>query len=103
MTAVLLIAALIGTTLILVRGTICRPLRWLWPALFTCSQCTGAWVGGAAGASGLVTVGHGRVLDAVVVGAATSFLAMLSDAVLLNLLGDPAQAPAQTSTPDSDK
>jgi len=59
------------------------------PALFRCAQCTGAWVGAAAGATGIVTTGHGRILDAVVVGAATSFLSTLADAVLLKLLGDP--------------
>lgn len=85
----MLYLALIGFTLILVRGTIFRPLQARWPALFGCSQCTGTWVGIAAGASGLVTVGHGRVLDAVIVGSATSFLAMAADAVLLRLLGDP--------------
>jgi hypothetical protein len=88
MTAMFLLA-LIGITLIVVRSTLFRPFRRLWPALLMCSQCSGAWVGAAAGASGLVTVGHGRVVDAVVVGAATSFLALLADAVLLNLLGDP--------------
>ncbi len=85
----MLYLALIGFTLILVRGTIFQPLQTRWPALFGCSQCTGTWVGIAAGASGLVTVGHGRVLDAVIVGSATSFLAMAADAVLLRLLGDP--------------
>lgn len=81
--------ALIGLTLILVRGTVFRPLQKLWPALFQCAQCSGAWVGMAAGASGLVPVGHGRALDALIVGAATSFLALLADAILLRLLGEP--------------
>jgi hypothetical protein len=94
MTAVLLLAALIGTTLIVVRSTIFRPIRRLWPDLLECSQCTGAWVGAVAGATGLVTTGHGgRVLDALIVGAATSFLALLADAVLLKLLGDPTEPP----------
>jgi len=81
--------ALIGLTLLLVRGTIFSPLQRLWPALFQCSQCTGAWVGIAAGAGGIVQTGHGRALDAIIAGSATSFLALLSDAVLLRLLGDP--------------
>lgn len=89
MNDLLLLSALVGATLIVVRGTICRPLQQLWPALFQCSQCTGTWVGIAAGATGLVSVGRGRALDAAVVGAATSFLAMAADAVLLKLLGDP--------------
>jgi hypothetical protein len=87
----LLICALVGMTLIIVRGTIFKPVQRLWPALFQCSQCVGTWTGVAAGAGGLVTIGHGRVLDAFVVGAATSFLSMLADAVLLTLLGDPSE------------
>lgn len=81
--------ALIGTTLLVVRGTVFRPIRAVWPALFGCSQCFGTWVGAAAGASGLVSAGHGRILDAVIVGAATSFLALAADAMLLRLLGEP--------------
>jgi len=83
--------ALVGLTLILVRGTIFRPLQRRWPALFECSQCTGMWVGAAAGASGFATMGSGRAVDAVLVGAATSVLAMATDAVLLKLLGDPEE------------
>jgi hypothetical protein len=91
MTSILLLSALIGATLLVVRSTIARPIRRLFPALFECSQCTGTWVGAAAGASGIVTVGFGRIGDAAVVGAATSFLALLADAVLLKLLGDPGE------------
>ena len=91
MNELILLLALVGTTLIVVRGTIFRPLQRLWPALFQCSQCAGTWVGAAAGASGLVTTGHGRILDAAVVGTATSFLSLLADAVLLRLLGDPEE------------
>jgi hypothetical protein len=83
--------ALVGLTLILVRGTIFRSLQNRAPALFGCAQCVGAWVGATAGASGIVPAGHGRILDAVIVGAATSFLATLADAVLLKLLGDPSE------------
>jgi hypothetical protein len=91
MTTLLLLSALIGATLIVVRGTICRPIRKIWPALLECSQCTGTWVGVMAGVSGIVSVGRGRVIDAIVVGAATSFLAMVADAILLKLLGDPSE------------
>jgi len=87
----LLVCALVGTTLLVVRGTIFRPLQRLWPALFQCSQCFGAWIGAAAGVSGIVSVGRGRVLDAIVVGAATSFLSLLADGVLLTMLGDPSE------------
>lgn len=89
MNPILHVAALIGATLIVVRGTIFRPIQRLWPALFQCSQCTGMWVGAAAGASGIVALGHGRAVDALVVGASTSFLSMVADAALLKLLGDP--------------
>ena len=43
-----------------------------------------------AGASGVVPAGHAWPVDALVVGAATSFLALAADALLLKLLGDPA-------------
>lgn len=71
------------------RGTVFRWLQRLWPPLFQCSQCVGTWVGIVAGTSGVVQVGHGRLVDAVLVGAATSFLSMAADAVFLKLLGDP--------------
>ena len=87
----LLISALVGATLIVVRGTVLRRVRALWPALLECSQCTGTWVGIVAGATGVVSVGRGHVIDAIVVGAATSFLSLLADAVLLKLLGDPSE------------
>jgi len=70
MNEVLLLSALVGATLIIVRGTILRRVRVLWPALLGCSQCTGTWVGIVAGATGIVSVGHGRVVDAIVVGIA---------------------------------
>ena len=81
--------ALVGLTLLLVRGTIFRSLQRRWPALFQCSQCAGMWVGLAAGAGGIVSAGHGRAVDAVLAGAATSVLSLAADAVLLKLLGDP--------------
>jgi hypothetical protein len=87
----LILSALVGATLLVARSTLLRPVRRLWPALLECSQCVGVWVGAAAGASGLVPAGHGRLLDAIIVGASTSFLATLSDAVLLFLLGDPKE------------
>ena len=89
MNTTLLLLALVGTTLIVVRGTIFQPVRRLWPALLGCSMCAGTWIGAGAGASGIVTMGHGRALDAYVIGTATSFLSLLADAVLLKLLGDP--------------
>jgi len=91
MNSVLLLSALIGATLIIVRGTICRPIRRIWPSLLRCSQCTGMWVGAMAGVSGIVSVGQGHVVDTIVVGAATSFLALLADAILIQLLGDPGE------------
>lgn len=89
MNGLLLISALIGATLIVVRSTLFRPVRRLWPALLECAQCAGTWVGVAAGATGVVALGRGPLLDAVLVGCATSFLATIADALLLRLLGDP--------------
>jgi len=91
MSTVLLPLALIGATLLVVRSVVFGPLRRFWPALFSCAQCVGTWVGLAAGATGIVTTGHGRVLDAIIIGAATSFLSLLADATLLKLLGDPSE------------
>ncbi len=85
----MLFVALVGATLILVRGTIFEGLRKLFPPLLDCTQCTGTWVGIFAGASGVVPMGHGPVLDALIVGCATSVLSLLTDAVLMKLLGDP--------------
>jgi hypothetical protein len=49
----------------------------------------GFWVGVAAGVSKVVQLGHGHAVDAILIGAATSFLSMAADAVLIRLLGDP--------------
>jgi hypothetical protein len=87
----ILLIALVGATLIVVRGAIFGPLQRLYPPLFRCCQCAGFWVGVAAGATGLASAGHGRTLDALVVGCATSFLSLAADAVLLKLLGDPEE------------
>jgi hypothetical protein len=84
----LLVFALIGATLIIVRSTLLKPVRQLWPTLLECSMCVGVWVGAAAGASGVAAVGHGRALDALIGGSATSILALLADAVLVKLIGD---------------
>jgi hypothetical protein len=82
-----LTSALVGTTLIVVRGTLFKRLQQLWPVFFRCAQCVGMWVGAAAGASGIAPMGHGRVVDGLIVGAATSFLSLLAEAVLVKLLG----------------
>lgn len=89
MTGLIHLSALIGATLIVVRSTIFAPVRKLWPALLGCAQCTGFHVGFIAGATGVVQAGHGRIVDAIVVGCSASFLSLLGDAVLLKLLGDP--------------
>lgn len=91
MTSLILLAALIGATLIIVRGTIFRSLQTWLPSLFRCAQCTGFWVGVVAGASRIVVVGQGRLVDAMLVGAATSFLAMAADALLVTMLGEPEE------------
>jgi hypothetical protein len=84
-TQLLLISALIGTTLIVSSGTIFSFLRKLWPSFLGCSQCVGLWVGAAFGVSGLVTTGYGLVADVIVVGSATSFLSLLANKILLKL------------------
>jgi hypothetical protein len=89
MNAFLFVCALIGATLLVARSTVFRPIQRLWPALFQCCQCVGVWIGAGAAASGIVTTGHGLVIDVLIVSSATSFAAMLADAVLLKLLGDP--------------
>jgi hypothetical protein len=89
----LIFVALIGATLLLVRGAIFAPVRRLWPALFGCAQCAGFWAGVLGGASGLAeAAGRSRALDAIVLGCAVSIGALLTDAVLLRLLGDPHAA-----------
>ncbi len=88
---ILTLIGLIGATLIVVRGTAFRLIRRLAPSFLGCSQCFGMWVGAAAGAAGIVVTGHGRVLDAIIVGSATSYLSMLADAVFINLLGEPLE------------
>lgn len=84
--------ALVGTTLIVVDSTLFRPIQKLWPALLKCAQCAGFWIGAAGGASGLLDVGHGRVVNAFIVGTGTSFLSLLAYAVLVNLLGEPKES-----------
>lgn len=74
--------ALVGLTLILVRGTIFERVRQLWPALLTCSRCVGFWVGTLAGAARIVSLGHGQAIDAILVGCAVSVLSISADIVL---------------------
>jgi len=81
--------ALVGLTLIIVRGTIFEGVRHLWPALLECSQCTGFWVGAWAGGFQLTTFGHSRGVDMFLTGCAVSVLSIMTDAVFLKLLGDP--------------
>lgn len=85
----LTLAAMVGATLVVTRSTLLARARRLYPPLFGCSQCAGFWVGTVAGAGGLVSVGRGVPVDALVAGCATSLLALLTDALLLKLLGDP--------------
>lgn len=72
---------LVGVTLIISRGTI---FAWLQRrvAAVKCPQCVGMWVGIAGGAYGLVQTGYGRIIDAFIVGGATSFLALLFGVIL---------------------
>lgn len=83
--------ALIGTTLIVVRSAIFRPIRKVWPALLECAQCSGLWIGALAGLSGEVVLGGGRIVDTITLAASASFSALLADAILLHLLGGPKE------------
>lgn len=89
MNAFLLISALVGVTIIVTSGAAFMWLQRLYPPLFRCPQCVGFWVGVAAGATGIVSTGHGRILDAMIVGAATSVWSLLTEGVLTSLLGEP--------------
>jgi len=91
--------ALVGATLILVRGSILAPVRKLWPALLGCAQCTGFWVGAAAGAMGFGWADPSRVLSALFAGCATSVLALGTDAALVRLLGDPHEEAPRAPNP----
>lgn len=86
MTTCLLLAAVIGATLIMVRSTVMARVRNIWPEMLGCAQCIGFWIGVTAGALGLVVAGHGRIVDAIIVGCANSFLSLLANAVLIRLL-----------------
>ena len=89
----LLLQSLIGATLIVVRGTLFRRVRAVWPAMLGCSQCFGFWIG-AAGAS-IVSLGYGRWCDMAILGCAVSLLAMATDIVLMRLADGPAEADKQ--------
>lgn len=91
----LLLSALIGATLIVVRGTIFRRMRAVWPAFLACSQCVGFWVGVGAGATSIVSLGYGRWFDTALMGCAVSALAMVTDIVLLKIADGPAEAEEQ--------
>lgn len=84
-----LFLALVGTTIIVTRSTLFRPLQTFYPMFFACSMCVGFWVGVFAVLSGIVTPESPGLRGLFVVGTATSFLSLLSDAVLIKLLGDP--------------
>lgn len=83
--------SLAGTTLIVVRGTVFGFLQKMWPALFQCAQCAGMWVGASFAAIGAVQVHPNVFINAFFVGSATSLTALLADALLVKLLGDPDQ------------
>ena len=89
---------LIGLTLIIVRGEIFGPLQRWWPSFFRCARCVGMWVGIAAGASTIVPAGHGRVIDAFLVGGAVSFLALTAEGVHIWLLGEPDETKPSCDT-----
>jgi hypothetical protein len=85
------IVALVGVTIIVVRGRIFSWLQGLYRPLFGCSLCVGWWVGALWSlARHASTLSH--VCCAVLDGATVALAALLVDAVLLRLLGDPDDA-----------
>jgi hypothetical protein len=74
-----------GITLIIVRGTIFKRFRRFWPSLLECAQCTGWWVGVIIGA----LAGARGITGILVAGGTSSLAALLADAILIRLLGDP--------------
>jgi hypothetical protein len=83
------LTALVGATLIVVRGTIFRFVRRLWPAFFGCSQCVGFWVGAL---GPLAIRSRESWIEALVMGCVVSVVAMATDVVLCKLAGGPADA-----------
>jgi hypothetical protein len=83
----LLVAALIGATHIVARSSLFAWLQRFYPPLFKCVQCTGFWIGAAAGGSGLAMVGYGHAIDAIIAGSATSILALTVEGFLVLSLG----------------
>jgi hypothetical protein len=91
---ILVFAALVGATLIVVRSTLFKRVRRVWPALLGCSQCVGFWTGALATFVPELDLPHGRapfamVVDALVVGCATSLSALATDCLLCKLAGEP--------------
>jgi hypothetical protein len=87
-----LLAALIGATLIVVRGTILSRLRKVWPQFFECSQCVGFWIGALAGGTSIVgSFERGWWFDALALGCAVSVVSMGTDIVLLKLADGPGE------------
>lgn len=84
--------SLIGLTLFVVRSSLFAPLRNLFPPLLACAQCSGFWIGFSAGASGTAKIiAENTMINALSVGFAVSFLSLLADGILLQLLGDPSE------------
>ena len=86
----LVVIALVGLTLLVTGSAILAPVRRLWPKPLSCAQCVGTWVGAAAGATGVLPFGYGRLPDAILAGAALSYIALFAHAVLIYFLGEPA-------------
>lgn len=82
------VVALVGVTILLVRGAIFQRARSVWPGLFGCSLCLGFWVGIAWGVATVVLI-HRAWSWALLDGPTVAICAVLVDAVLLKLLGDP--------------
>jgi hypothetical protein len=78
--------ALVGLTLVVVRGSLFARVRSVWPSLFGCAMCSGFWVGalGTTGFAIALREYRGSVAlsaDAVTFGGAVSLCATAADFV----------------------
>jgi hypothetical protein len=72
--------ALVGFTIIVVRGSLIAPLRRLWPSMLSCATCSGFWIG-ALGSS-LFSLPLFRLEGAVIAAGVVSLGATFADFLL---------------------
>jgi hypothetical protein len=88
---VAVVVALVGVTILIVRGGIFARVRALWPGLLGCAMCVGFWVGAifelATASAWTARLGVRAGLG----GSIVSVCALLTDALLCRWLGDPSK------------